>query len=208
MKNARVSLFALAIASFACTTAQAQAVKPQPAPTGTTVQAVPFSEDLNTKAPFCELAIPKAMEDLQSKSDKSCQTASTCVRCTEKASGTEVYATIYAQPKIPRCNVVNGVSYDVSPTKSLPVYMEVLQSVCTREGVTLDVKFPNTCIDPSQYDIAWEVDGRSVGKGGQVNCVCGKSAVVTLTEKSTGRTAIKRMNIANACALPVPASKN
>ncbi|MEQ1746909.1 MAG: hypothetical protein ABMA02_15860 [Saprospiraceae bacterium] len=208
MKNARVSLFALAIASFACTTVHAQAVKPQPAPAGTTVQAVPFSEDPNSKAPFCELAIPKATEDLQSKADKSCQTASTCVRCTDKASGVEVYATVYAQPKIPRCNVVNGISYDQIGVKPLPVYVEILQSVCTREGVTLEVSFPNSRVHPNQYDIEWEVDNRSIGKGELVNCVCGKAAKVTITEKATGRATTKRMNIANACALPVPASKN
>ncbi|MFN0013819.1 MAG: hypothetical protein ACKVU2_04670 [Saprospiraceae bacterium] len=208
MKNARVSLFALAIALFACVTAHAQAVKPQPAPTSTTVQAVPFSEDPNAKAPFCELAIPKATEDLQSKADKSCQTASTCVRCTEKNSGIEVYATVYAQPKIPRCNVVNSSTYDPLGVKSLPIYVEVLQSVCTREGVTLEVSFPNSRMHPKQYDIEWEVDNRSIGKGEVINCVCGKDAKVTITDKATGRATTRRMNIANACAMPVPASKN
>jgi len=205
MRKDQVSMLIAVVASLTCATAFAQVTTPPKgnqttAPAGT-MQSASVSEDPNAAAPYCDAIAPKALEDLQQSADKSCQTASTCVRCKDRTSGVDLYATFYAQPKIPKCNVVSNVQYDKIPMseKALRINFEVLQSVCTKEGVNLEVSFPYARIDPNQYQISWEVDGRQISKGSQVSCVCGKTAVATVTEKSTGRYVKKSMALATTC---------
>jgi len=205
MRKDQVSMLATAfVALLTCTIASAQ-VTPKTnqatAPAGT-MQAASVTDDFGAVAPYCDAITPKAIEDLQQSADKSCQTVSTCVRCRDRATGIDLYATLYAQPKIPKCNVVSDVKFDkISLSeRALRVHFEVLQSVCTREGVNLEVSFPYARIDPNQYMVSWEVDGQQIGKGSQVSCVCGKTAVVTITEKSSGRMAQKSMVLATSCS--------
>lgn len=201
MKYAQVSMFTVLLTLFACSVMQAQ--KPSQLPT-TPGQSLPpdyGTDDPNTKAPFCDAIMPKVVEELQKTASSTCKTATTCVRCTERASGAEMYATLYAQPKDPKCNVTTGVAYDIKKGSDNPLrlYFEVLQSVCIREGVTLALSFPDTRVDLSLYSIVWEVDGRVVSQSQQANCICGKTGSVTITEKSSGRQAKKYMKLAAGC---------
>ncbi|MBK9337745.1 MAG: hypothetical protein IPM98_14750 [Lewinellaceae bacterium] len=203
MKYAQVSMFTVTLVLFACAVVQAQ--KPNQQLPTTPGQSVTFTnygtDDPNTKAPFCDVIMPKALEELQKNASSTCRTATTCVRCTERTSGAEIYATLYAQPKDSKCNVTTEVAYDTKKimNNSLWLYMEVLQSVCTREGVTLELSFPDTRVDLSLYTIVWEVDGQVVSQTPQANCVCGKTGSVTVTEKSTGRQTKKYMKLAAGC---------
>jgi len=211
MRKDQVFMLVVVGALLTCTTAFAQAPKSsQPtAPVGSS-QSVSPTEDLNARPPFCDEVTKKVVDDLQQSADKSCQTVSTCVRCLDRATGVDLYATLYAQPKMPKCNVATAFVYDkkqVMQERALRIYYEVLQSVCTREGVNLEVSFPYARIDPSQYEISWEVDGRAIGKGTQASCVCGKSATVTVVEKSSGKLSKKSMSLATACSSTAP-SKN
>lgn len=206
MRKDQVSMLLTAfVALLTCTTALAQVQTPRTnqatAPAGT-MQTAPVTDEFSAIAPYCDAIAPKAIEDLQQSADKSCQTVSTCVRCKDRSTGIDLYATLYAQPKIPKCNVVSDVKFDkISLSeKALRVHFEVLQSVCTREGVNLEVSFPYARMDPNQYQVSWEVDGQQIGKGSQVSCVCGKTAVVTITEKSSGRMAQKSMALATTCS--------
>lgn len=190
-------------ALLTCTTVFAQAPKSsQPtAPIGTS-QAASLTEDFNARPAFCDEVTGKVVKDLQQSADKSCQTVSTCVRCLDRTTGAELYATLYAQPKIPKCNVATSFVYDkkqLLQERALRVYYEVLQSTCTKEGVNLELSFPYARVDPSQYEVSWDVDGRSFGKGMQASCVCGKSATVTVTEKSTGKFSVKSMSLSTTC---------
>ncbi len=204
MKYAQVSMLTVVLALLACTTVQAQ--KPNqlnqlPTTPGQSTPPVYATDDPNAKAPFCDAIMPKVVEELQKTAASTCKTATTCVRCTERASGAEMYATLYAQPKDPKCNVTTGVSYDTKNGTDNPLrlYFEVLQSVCIREGVTLALSFPDTRVDLSLYSIVWEVDGRVVSQSQQANCICGKTGSVTVTEKSSGRQAKKYMKLAAGC---------
>lgn len=204
MRKNQVSLLVAVVALLSGVTAFAQVTAPSTNPStapARTMQSASITEDPNAQAPYCDAITPKALEDLQQSADKSCQTVSTCVRCRDRATNIDLYATLYAQPKMPKCNVISEVKYDKIPLadKALRVNFEVIQSVCTREGVNLEVSFPYARIDPRQYDISWEVDGRSYPNGIQVSCVCGKSAAVTVTEKATGRMAKMHMKLATAC---------
>jgi hypothetical protein len=201
MKYAQVSMFTVVLALLACTTVQAQKPNQLPTTPGQSTPPVYATDDPNAKAPFCDAIMPKAMEELQKAATSTCKTATTCVRCTERASGTELYATLYAQPKDQKCNVMTGVAYDTpkGSENQLRLYFEVLQSVCIREGVTLALSFPDTRVDLSLYSIVWEVDGRVVSQTQQANCICGKTGSVTVTEKSSGRQAKKYMKLAAGC---------
>jgi len=208
-------MLAVAGTFLTCTTAFAQVQTPtkstQPTAPSGTLQTASVTEDLNARPPFCDEITAKAVKDLQQSADNSCKTVSTCLRCKDRTTGVDMYANIYAQPKIPKCSIATGFQFDqkqILPERALRVYYEVLQSVCPREGVNLTISFPDARIDPSQYDISWDVDGKSKGKGTQATCACGKTATVTVIEKSTGKLSRQSMSIATACSSSTPLSKD
>ena len=202
MKIYQVSMLVCTLLTLLLGTASAQAPNKMPTTTPQAGPSAAVTDDPNAQPPFCDVAIPKALEELQKAAEASCKTGQTCIPCTDRTTGTTLYATLYAQPKDTKCNVVSSTAYETIREKDKMlrgVQFEILQAVCTREGVSLEVSLPDASIDLRQYNINWEVDGRAAGSGINVNCVCGKTASVTLTEKTTGRQAKKQVRLTVGC---------
>jgi hypothetical protein len=153
------------------------------------------------KMNYCDEILPQTVKDLQSKADADCKTITTCVPCVERASNIEVYATVVIQPKEAQCKMVKGaMPYKVNPNEPKPVfYFDVLQSTCTREGVTLEVFMPGNDIRPGEYTFLWEIDGNKAGHAQRQECVCGSKATVTVTQSSTGKRAVREIILPRAC---------
>lgn len=161
-----------------------------------------LTDDPNAQPASCEAVLPSVLAELQKEADKNCKTAVRCIPCTDRSTGYPVYVTLYAEPKTPRCNVITGEEYLPSegPSKLLAVRFEVLQSVCTKEGVTLTISFPDPRVNVNDFDISWEMNQRIIGRGQEVNCVCGKIVNLTVTERATGRAAKKQLTLSTVCS--------
>ncbi len=155
--------------------------------------------------PYCDEVLSKASKELQTQADNNCETAVLCVQCLERASKAEIYATMYAQPKLQRCKAAVDIT---TPTKVKPskpdINFEIYQSVCLTEGVNLKVVFPEGHIDPANYSVTWDVDGNPFAKGREASCVCGKKATVTVTDNVNKRSVQKIMDLQNACKTSPP----
>lgn len=198
MKNVRFLLLSTGaiflICLFAVPTLQAQVNNP--------TQQLPPDKTLKTapKLPYCDEAVAAAKAKLQAYADEKCETANTCVQCLDRASNVEIYANVYIQPKSDKCKTAVNIGTTLKPTAKLPdFYFEIFQSVCTVEGTTLRVIFPESSMDATNFTYTWEIDGQAAGQTRQVSCVCGKTANVTVTEKGTRRSVSKTMDLQEAC---------
>ena len=155
----------------------------------------------NQETPYCDELIPKVVEQLQKSAESTCKTATTCVLCLDRSTKAELYATLYAQPNSQKCKSVKDIAYAVqAPNQAaLSLPFEILQSPCTKDGVNLTLSFPDANTELAKYTFSWEVDGKRIGQGQQVSCVCGKSAKVTIAEKGSKRTTSKTMSLQDAC---------
>lgn len=197
MKNFRFLLLTAGITLLACVVLvlPAQAQTNNPANT-----RVDKASKASVKLPFCDQVLTKTSRDLQEKANKSCETATVCVPCVERTSKSEIYATLYAQPKSAKCKVATNITTLIRPTAKEPDFnFEISQSVCTANGVTLRVVFPESSVEAANYTYTWEVDRKDAGNDQQASCVCGKSVSVTVTEKSTRRSVSKTMDMQSAC---------
>jgi len=192
--------FLLSVVNFAVTFAQAPGKNLPTTKSETGPSAL--TDDPNAQPASCDAVLPSVLAELQKEADKTCKTAIHCVPCTDRSTGYPVYVTLYAEPKAPRCNVLTSEEYlpAENPSKLLALRFEVLQSVCTKEGVSLTISFPDPRVNVENYDISWEMNQRIIGRGVQVNCVCGKIVNLTVTERATGRAAKKQLTLSTTCA--------
>jgi hypothetical protein len=109
--------------------------------------------------------------------------------------------TMFAQPNSQRCKrAAVDIAYQLPKGKKAPDFnFEIVQSVCTKSGVNLELSFPDGSIEPANYTYVWEVDGKPAGTKLQLSCVCGKTASVTVTEKASKRRVVKTMRLQDAC---------
>ncbi|TNE68863.1 MAG: hypothetical protein EP344_00920 [Bacteroidetes bacterium] len=153
-----------------------------------------------TPPPFCDEIVPKVSEQLQLAAEKSCETQTTCVLCIERSANAPVYMTMYAQPSNPKCRKVTDIAVAAKPPQqTLDLPFEILQSICTREGISLMLSFPDARFQANKYTYNWEVDGKRAGSGTDLNCICGKEATVTIYEKGSKRSITKTMKLDSGC---------
>lgn len=154
--------------------------------------------------PYCDDVLPKLVEQMQVEAESNCKTVSNCVRCRDRKVEADMYITLFAQPNSQKCKrAAVDIAYKLEKSQRQPDFtFEVLQSVCIKSGVNLDLSFPDHNIETANYSFAWEVDGKPAGTKMQVHCVCGKTASVTVTEKATRRKVVKTMRLQDACDKP------
>jgi hypothetical protein len=77
----------------------------------------------------------------------------------------------------------------------------IMQSNCVKSGTSLEVYISGynlaTC-DKDRFTISWESDGRQIGSGKRVECICGKTVKVTIKEVATGATSTHTVQL-NSC---------
>ncbi|MCK6692834.1 MAG: hypothetical protein L6Q97_12105 [Thermoanaerobaculia bacterium] len=151
--------------------------------------------------PFCDEAIPKVKAQLQAQADANCKTAQSCVRCIERGSNTELYATLVVQPEKLSCKRLTNLQVAQSETARIPadIHFEVMQSVCTRSGVSLEVLLPDASARASDFTYEWTIDGKPAGRAATLECACGETASIKVTKKSTKQSLIKTMTLPAAC---------
>ncbi|MEZ4943082.1 MAG: hypothetical protein R3D58_19570 [Saprospiraceae bacterium] len=207
MRNARIPFFcaSIALALFAQTLG-AQTTTPAktntaPSDKSSTMAAIQADQ----MAPYCDDVLPKLVEQMQAEAESNCKTVSNCVRCRDRKVDADMYITLFAQPNSQKCKrAVVDIAYKLEKSQRQPDFtFEVIQSGCIKSGVNLEISFPDRNIETADYTFAWEVDGKPAGTKMQVNCVCGKTASVTVTQKTTRRKVVKTMRLQDACDKPV-----
>ncbi|MCB0532267.1 MAG: hypothetical protein H6574_08215 [Lewinellaceae bacterium] len=206
MKNVRIPFFCtvVALALFA------QILSAQTTTPAKTPDAPPDRSQTMTAAsadqiaPYCDELLPKVLEQMQIEAESNCKTVSNCILCRDRKVDADLYITLFAQPNSQKCKrAVTDIAYKLEKKQRVPDFtFEVLQSTCIKSGVSLELSFPDRNIETSKYSFAWEVDGKPAGTQMQVNCVCGKTASVTVTEKATRRKVVKTMRLQEACGGP------
>lgn len=156
-------------------------------------------------APYCDELLPRLVEQMQVEAESNCKTVTNCVLCRDRKVDADLYITLFAQPNSQKCKrAAVDIAYKLEKSQRVPDFtFEVLQSVCIKSGVNLELSFPDRNIETAKYSFAWEVDGKPAGTKMQVNCVCGKTASVTVTEKATRRKVVKTMRLQEACDKPI-----
>ncbi len=76
---------------------------------------------------------------------------------------------------------------------SVPLLIAIQSDVCCREGESLTVYEPNNndfqIFDEDNYSVEWKVGNVIVASGSRIECVCGNSYKVVVTDLATGETA-------------------
>lgn len=186
--------FVVAFLAFGIQSAHAQGGKPAE---NAAKPAVPVPV-----VPFCDEAIPKVKAQLQTQADANCKTAQSCVHCVERESKTELYATLIVQPQKPSCKRITNLA--VAPSESVKgqaaaIHFDVAQSVCTRSGVSLEVLLPDASARASDYSYEWTIDGKQAGRKATLECACGETASIKVTQNSTKQSLTKTMTLPVAC---------
>lgn len=156
------------------------------------------ADQSQTILPYCDEVIPAKKAEMQKDANENCKTVSTCVNCMERKSKIQICAALTVQPdaKSQNCRPVavektvvekrasKSRGTGISEATAEPFSLDVLQSVCeTGGGTDLSVSIDNnkTCND-SNYSILWEIDGKKAGHEAKVECICGRSATVRVTD--------------------------
>ena len=202
MKNVQFPKFALVLPLFLCFALMQNAfAQTKPRPRTQSAKASTTIAVADDKLPeFCDKVLPKIMETMQAAAEKNCATQTSCVLCTERNTKTPVYMTVYAQPNSPRCRKVTQIATVAKPPQqTLDMPIEVMQSICTREGVSLMLSSPDVRFEVDKYTYSWEVDGKRAGNGTDLNCTCGQNVKVTVYEKGTKRSVTKSIRLNSPC---------
>lgn len=221
MKNRPIFTLVL-LAAFAWFCAPATGIA-QGDPAPTSKPSVVKTSSMKTKQPapspkvspnmYCDKVIPKTNEQMLVKANSECRTVKMCVPCTERTSSTQIYATLVVQPSAAaKCkNSVAAVSNEMTddsgkplPAEAQPPFLaDIMQSVCTAKGVTLEVFFPaEQDVRPGDYQFLWELDNGKGGHDRRIDCACGNTAKVRITQAATGKSVTKVVRLMQACDPP------
>ena len=177
-------------------TAVAQSAKPATASATNAAHVAP------TPLPFCDEALPKAKQRLQTEADSKCKTAHACIPCIMRESNTELYATLIVQPKKATCKKLDALktlaAEGVEEQQVFP--FEILQSVCTRSGVSLEVFFPDSRLKPTDFSYEWTIDGKVESREAKLDCGCGKNTTLKVTKNGTKQSSTKAFALPEACS--------
>lgn len=168
------------------------------------------AQDALPAPPACDKIMATTQGDLQKQADASCKTVTRCIACSEKKSGAVAYVTLVAQPK---CNapansdVAAAAVTDrkkqagvVTTSKTRPELpnFDILQQRCEDgSGADLSPFIPGDAAqcNKDRYSYLWEIDGGKGGHAPDLKCVCGKVAVLTVTDSQTGLSRSKQIEL-------------
>lgn len=164
--------------------------------------------------PVCDKILSEAKAEMQKQADATCKSVTRCVPCNDTRLNHNLYVTLVVNPIAAKCmpakaQASGAVQAERAPPAAAvapaaneilpenPVF-EIRQAVCENgAGVDLDVFIPGNAMQCSkdQYSFLWEIDGGKGGHSSTINCACGKTAQLTVTEIKTGRSLTKEVTL-------------
>lgn len=163
------------------------------------------AQELGTSVKYCEAVLPTIQNQLQADADATCTTQTSCVTCTDRASGIMLAATLVVQPKAASCKTATEIkpvrdvmSRGAVETRQPRFTVDIIQSPCFSTGTNLQVYSPGNDLTTREYSIIWEVDGQLKGRGLSLSCVVGKEAKVRVTYLPTNEAVTLSMKLSTA----------
>ena len=161
--------------------------------------------------PACDVILSSTKAEMQKVADATCKSVTRCVPCSDARLGQDVYVTLVVNPIAADCVPAKAQASGTvqaerapPPTPAAnevlpenPVF-EIRQARCEDgTGVDLDVFIPGNAMQCSkdQYAFLWEIDGGKGGHAPTLNCACGKTAQLTVTDIKTGRSLTKEVTL-------------